>query len=408
MEEICSLCEGTGLCIVEEGGRQVARPCECRVARRVARMLEQAKIPKRYEDCTLDNFDTDFNGADKTLWAAHMRAKKFVEVYPVQTSDTGLMFVGSVGVGKTHLAVSVLRGLIVERGATGLFCDYRDLLKKVQDSYNPSVAATEMQVLRPVFEAEILVLDELGASKPSEWVWDTVAHILNTRYNECRTTIITTNFADEAPLGAGVPFAQPAVYGVVESEPSSDEGKAARAAMRKETLGDRIGERMRSRLHEMCVVVEMYGADLRQKVKPASFASALQSVVEGVVPSVDKAIKDGSKAIQSGVAMGSMPRSTRTSELPIATPALEREDSVIGRLGALAVKKQAIAASELQIDSKVNDPNYRKVFQDGKWVPMITQPEEEGSVSPAPEQEVILGRDRMGNRRHIARDVKID
>ena len=55
---------------------------------------------------------------------------------------------------------------------------------------------TEIEILRPVFEAEVLVLDELGASKPTEWVWDTVAHILNTRYNDKRTTIITTNYHD--------------------------------------------------------------------------------------------------------------------------------------------------------------------------------------------------------------------
>ena len=157
--------------------------------------------------------------------------------------------------GKTHLAVGILQALVAERGASGLFYDYRDLLKQVQNSYNNSVAATELEVLRPVFEAEVLVLDELGAAKPSDWVWDTVAHILNTRYNDRRTTIITTNYPNAGPLGA---------------EPAN--GGSARAAMREESLGDRIGERMRSRLQEMCVVVEMHGEDFRQKVKRASFA----------------------------------------------------------------------------------------------------------------------------------------
>ncbi len=98
----------------------------------------------------------------------------------------------------------------------------------------------------------MLVLDELGAAKPTDWVWDTVAHILNTRYNDRRTTIITTNYTNLPPGGS--------------------ELSAARAAVREETLGDRIGERMRSRLQEMCVVVEMRGEDFRQKVKRASFA----------------------------------------------------------------------------------------------------------------------------------------
>ena len=98
----------------------------------------------------------------------------------------------------------------------------------------------------------MLVLDELGAAKPTDWVWDTVAHILNTRYNDRRTTIITTNYANAGAAGNGV--------------------RGTRASAREETLGDRIGERMRSRLQEMCVVVEMQGEDFRQKVKRASFA----------------------------------------------------------------------------------------------------------------------------------------
>ena len=123
---------------------------------------------------------------------------KFVEGYPVETAGTGLLLTGSIGVGKTHLAVGILQALVAERGAYGLFYDYRDLLKQVQNSYNQEVAATELEVLRPVFEAEVLVLDELGAAKPTDWVWDTVAHILNTRYNDRRTTIITTNYANAA------------------------------------------------------------------------------------------------------------------------------------------------------------------------------------------------------------------
>ena len=108
-----------------------------------------------------------------------------------------------------------------------------------------------MDVLRPVFEAEVLVLDELGAVKPTEWVWDTVSLILNTRYNDNRTTIITTNFPDGAPGNGSI--------------------SAARSATREETLGDRIGERMRSRLHEMCRIIHMDGQDFRQKFRSASF-----------------------------------------------------------------------------------------------------------------------------------------
>jgi DNA replication protein DnaC len=247
MAEPCPICEGAGLRIIQENGRQVAVDCVCRIERRTNRLLERAHIPKRYEHCSLESFDTHFPSSNRTLTAAHLRARRFVEGYPVETNGTGLLLTGSIGVGKTHLAVGILQALVTERGATGLFYDYRDLLKQVQNSYNKANSSTEMEILRPVFEAEVLVLDELGANKPTDWVWDTVAHILNTRYNDRRTTIITTNYANLAPL-----------------DPN--------ARSREETLGDRIGERMRSRLQEMCVVVEVQGEDFRQKVKRASFA----------------------------------------------------------------------------------------------------------------------------------------
>ena len=212
-------------------------------------MLERAHIPARYKHCTLADFDTDFPGSHSKLAEARLRAGRFVEEYP--TENTGLLFIGPIGVGKTHLAVGVIRELMLQKNVDCLFYDYRELLKEIQNSYNATVNTTELEVLRPVFEAEVLVLDELGAVKPTEWVWDTVSHILNTRYNDRRTTIITTNFQD-LPAGA------------------SQMNPAARAN-RDENLGDRIGERMRSRLQEMCRKIEMQGSDFRQRVRSANF-----------------------------------------------------------------------------------------------------------------------------------------
>jgi len=251
MAEVCSICEGAGLRVVERDGRRFAEDCVCRVARRAELRVQRAGIPRRYEHCILESFDTSFPSAHRSLSPALLLAKRFVQSYPLETDGKGLLLTGNIGVGKTHLAVGILQALVLERGATGLFFDYRDLLKKVQNSYNPQVRETELEVLRPVFEAEVLVLDELGASKPTDWVWDTVAHILNTRYNDRRTTIITTNYPNQPPLGVG--------------------GGDVAGRRREETLGDRIGERMRSRLQEMCVVVEMQGDDFRQSVQRARF-----------------------------------------------------------------------------------------------------------------------------------------
>ena len=247
MAEICPICEDSGLRIVERpDGRRVAEPCECRMERRLTRMIEQARIPKRYAHCTLEDFETKLPWSDRSQVEALIKARNFVREYSPTGSGTGLLLTGSIGVGKTHLAAGILRALIADKGAKGLFYDYRDLLKQVQNSYNQTVAATELDVLQPVFDAEVLVLDELGAWKRSDWIWDTVSHILNTRYNNMRTTIITTNYPNQPPGGD--------LTGV-------------RASVREETLGDRIGERMRSRLQEMCLVVEISGEDFRQKVK---------------------------------------------------------------------------------------------------------------------------------------------
>jgi DNA replication protein DnaC len=244
-EKICPLCQGSGW---KPAGTRVAR-CDCVAGTRAEKLLERARIPRRYEHCEFAEFDTRFPGAHPSLAAAHLLARRFVEEYPSHDA-TGLLLVGGIGVGKTHLAVGVLKDLI-RKGIPGLFCDYRELLKQIQNSYNPSVQTTEMEVLRPVFEAELLVLDELGAVKPSEWVWDTVSLILNTRYNDKRATLITTNFPDRPAAAVEAP--------------------ATQRAGREDTLGDRIGERMRSRLHEMCRKVEIEGPDFRQKVRSASF-----------------------------------------------------------------------------------------------------------------------------------------
>jgi DNA replication protein DnaC len=257
MIEVCSLCDGSGLRILQEGGRQVAKPCGCRIQRRVARMLERARVPRRYEHCTLENYNI-LRGADKSQKTARLLANKFVESYPLHTGGKGLLLTGSIGVGKTHIAVGILKELIAKRGVVGLFYDYRELLKEVQNTYNRDVAATELGILKPVIDAEVLLLDELGAAKPTDWVWDTVAQILNSRYNEQRTTIITTNYDNAPGLVAGQ-------NGNVDT---------IRRVMRDETLGDRIGERMLSRLQEMCVVVEVRGEDFRRQMAKASFGPA--------------------------------------------------------------------------------------------------------------------------------------
>jgi DNA replication protein DnaC len=257
--EACPICGGTGWQTVERGKEREVVRCECRVKDRGERLLAAAHIPPRYQHCELANFQCDPDDkAYKSIAAARLLAGRFVEEYPLQKE--GLLFVGEAGVGKTHLAIGIIKELIREKGIRCLFCDYRELIKSIQDSYNPSVQTTEMELLRPVLDAEVLVLDDLAAVRSSEWIFDIVNYILNSRYNRDTTTIITTNFPDKPEQSH------------VEFDNLRSKAVAERVA-RGDTLGDRIGQRMWSRLREMCKKVEMAGPDFRQHSKRAEFRS---------------------------------------------------------------------------------------------------------------------------------------
>lgn len=246
-----------------DGAGSVAVGCDCGMEERATRVLERARIPKRYEHCDFESYVTDLTDG-KTWLAEHahslkhakMMAQGFVRDYP-GAAEKGLLLVGPSGVGKTHLAVAALKELI-RRGHHGLFCDYRELLKEIQASYNAASESTEMAVLEPIRSVEILVLDDLGASKPSAWVLDIIGLVLNARYNERLTTILTTNYLDE-PSGAPEPVRDPG-------------GK--RLVVREDSLADRIGARMRSRLYEMCRAVEVFAPDFRREVRQAGRARA--------------------------------------------------------------------------------------------------------------------------------------
>jgi DNA replication protein DnaC len=255
--ETCPICGGTGWQTIERGKEREAVRCDCREKGRADRLLAAAHIPPHYEHCELSTFHCDpDNKEQKSIRDARLLAWRFVEEYPKE--KRGLLFVGSAGVGKTHLAIGMIKELIRQKGAHCLFCDYRELLKSIQDSYNPAVQVTEMELLRPVLDSDVLLLDDLAAVRSSEWIFDIVNYILNSRYNRDGTTIITTNFPD-MPERTNVEF-----------DNLRSKAVAERIA-RGDTLGDRIGHRMWSRLHELCKKIEMEGPDFRQTSKKAEF-----------------------------------------------------------------------------------------------------------------------------------------
>jgi DNA replication protein DnaC len=230
----CPLCDDTGWKPVDEKGvRRVVR-CECWRDKLGQNRLADANIPKRYLHCTFTNFSAYNASLERALEQARRVSDRFPAASDLREQGRGLLLDGQPGVGKTHLAVAVLKQVIQTSGARGLFYDTRDLLRVIRSTYDPSIRTTELDILRPVMTADLLVLDDLGAEKTSEWVEETLNLIVNTRYNERRLTIFTSNYLD-------IPD---------DTDPNS--------------LLFRIGFRMRSRLHEMCEFIEMDGADYRE------------------------------------------------------------------------------------------------------------------------------------------------
>jgi DNA replication protein DnaC len=224
----CPLCDDSGWKTVEVSGVSRVTRCDCVREKTTDFRLRDSRIPPRYQRCTLDNFLTYPN---EELLRAVESARRFSEAFPVV--QKGLMLIGPPGIGKTHIAVSVLRHVVRRTGARGLYYDTRALLRDIRSTYNPVTHTAEMDVIRPVMEAELLVLDDLGAERLTDWVEETMSLIVNTRYNERRPTIFTSNYED-------VPD---------ENELNS--------------LLVRVGFRLHSRLREMCEFLEYDGPDYR-------------------------------------------------------------------------------------------------------------------------------------------------
>lgn len=250
----CPQCRGTGWSPVDvQGVRRMTR-CTCLDGERTARLLAGARIPRRYEHCAFENFDIrkDAHGQNNSsLAAAKLWAQKFVEEYP---TEFGLLLVGTTGAGKTHLAVAVVRDLALRKGVECLFYDFHDLLKEIRDSYDAVSQTSELRVLQPVLDVDVLLLDELASSNPSEWVKETLAHVINSRYNRKKVTLITTTL----PFDSATPrrdVRTPSGELVPDVEKSLNQ----------------FGATLRSRLYEMCKLIRIDSDDYRKAIKQAGY-----------------------------------------------------------------------------------------------------------------------------------------
>ena len=224
--------------IVERAHVSGAMPCQCRAEGMASRRESAAQIPPVYRHASFENFTftSDNPLASRDLKTTLMNAKRFADDFPNE-GRPGLLLIGEPGTGKTHLGIAALRR-IMDKGFDGLFCDYQNLLDRIRAGYDMASNSSNREAYRVALEADVLLLDDLGAHRVTDWVEDTITSIITFRCNNRKPLIATTNLPD-ADAGS-------ALY-----------EKTAVGTQYRTTLGERIGSRARSRLFEMCTVIRM-------------------------------------------------------------------------------------------------------------------------------------------------------
>ena len=202
---------------------------------KVEKNIKNSKMSKRNLNYKFDNFET--NNSNKKVFD---NLKNYSEKLVKCIEKKGLILVGNNGVGKTHLACSIANELI-ENGIPVIYGTLINLLAELRNSYDTENNISEMEIIKLYKNVDLLIIDDLGTEKPSEWGLEKVFTIINSRYENNLPVIITTNYNQNSLLE------RLSLNGEIETAKS-----------------------IISRLYEMCYLVKIDDIDHRIKKKKVS------------------------------------------------------------------------------------------------------------------------------------------